>query len=141
MSSEISSTGKLHQTQEMMNKRHTHEVRKQTQVYSNELRDTKESNDKEIARVKKDYDKIIKTEANEGEGKLIKVRTSYNKRIKEETDRYEKLLADLKTSQEAKVSEMKVSQDDLVQREEMKHKEYLESARQRFEEEKAKLES
>jgi hypothetical protein len=36
---------------------------------------------------------------------------------------------------------MKISQDELVQREEMKHKEYLESARQRFEDEKAKFEA
>ena len=141
MSTEISSTGKLHQAQETMNKRHSHEIRKQSQAFSGELKETKETNDKKIDRVKKEFEKMVKTETHQGQDKINKVRSSYNKKIKEETDRYDKLLSDLKTSQEAKVTEMKTSQDELVQREEIKHREYLESARQRFEDEKAKLES
>lgn len=135
------SSSKSGQTQEMMNKRQTFELRKIGDNYEKELKEVREKNEKEITKVKKDYDVQLNKEKNDADIKLTKVRNSYSNRIEQETKRFEKLMSDLKQSQTDRLAEMQMSNEQQINGQELKHREYLEKARQKFEEEKAKIEA
>ncbi len=141
MSDVSSNTTRLNQTKEAMNKRQSFELKKINSEYETELKTVREKNEKELNKTKKDYEVVIAKEKNENEIKLNKLRTAYNARIKDETQRYEKLLVDLKENGADRMNETKISQEGQIANQELKHKEYLEKARRKFEDEKAKLES
>lgn len=96
---------------------------------------------KEIAKMKKDYEVLMQKEKVDNEVKLTKFRNSYTQKMKEETERFDRTLNELKETQTARLAETQMNNEQVIASQEEKHREYLEKARQRFEEEKAKIEA
>ena len=72
---------------------------------------------------------------------MNKLRTNWDKKINEENKRYEKLLTDIKTDHGENTNELQISNEDQIAKQNAKHVDYLDKARLKFEEEKAKLEA
>ncbi len=117
-----------------------------------ELRRLEESNKKVITKAReekdglaeklqKDYEVQINADKSEYETKLTKMRQSYAKRLTEESAKFESSLQDLKQAQDGRVAELRENQEREVARLQDSHKDYMDKAKLRFEEEKAKVES
>lgn len=139
--SEISNTTRQNHTKEAMNKRETFEMRKAGDKLENDIKTVQENNVKQVDKLKKDYEVQFSQVKSENETKLTKIRNSWDKKIEEENKRYERLLTDLKTNQADKFNENLINNEQQIAQQEAKHTEYLEKARLKFEEEKAKLDA
>ncbi len=138
--SDISATTRMNQQKELLNKREVFETRKMREKLDTDIKSVQKLNDKEIDKIRSDYEVSVSQTKSESETKLAKLRHNWDIKIADENKRYEKLLTDLKTDHGATAVEIQVSNEDAIARQGAKHQEYLERARLKFEEEKAKLE-
>ena len=139
--SDISSATRMNHAKEAMNKREVFEMRKMDTQLETDIKTVQETNVKQVDKLKKDYDVQFSRVKSENETKLIKLRNTWDKKIAEENNRYEKLFTDLKASQSDKLSTNQLNNDQQIAKQDAKHQEYLDKARLKFEEEKAKLEA
>lgn len=94
-----------------------------------------------VTKIQKDYDKEILNEKNKLEAQLIQVRKKNKEIVENENLRFSKMVEELKTSHETKIAELQISHDKEIEKRENDHKDYLDTAQQKFENEKNKLEA
>ena len=126
---------------EAQENRHLYESRRQKRDHVAEIGKLKEKNKDVEIKISKDYRNEELTEKNKLEAKLIKLRRQNEDTIKREKERYESILSEMKSIHEGKVDELSISQTEEIEVLQNRHKDYLETARQKYEQELNKLEA
>ena len=121
-------------------KRHQFAMKKIKSKNKDEYQKLAMKGEKDIVTLRKDYDSKFSIEKQNLEKKLKEIRTLNEQRIKEENYRYETELKELKQSHEQQMAELKTSYRKHTESVQLEQKEYLENARTKFEEKKAKIE-
>jgi hypothetical protein len=126
---------------EAMDNKHIYETRKLKRELRSELDKISSENKSTVTQIKKDFQRENIAEKNALEMKLTSIRKKNNNVIKGEESRFKKMIEELKVVHGQKMTEMKISQEKLSEKQEDDHQSYLETARTKFEEEQAKLEA
>jgi DNA anti-recombination protein RmuC len=140
MSDDISIT-RFNNTKEAMNRRQAMEIRRLEEKNQKLLTKTKEATDAQSQRIEKDFEIQMNAEKSDYDKKLTDIRQKHTKRLTEENAKFEASLQDLKQAQESRLAEIRGNNEAEVQRTLDDHKEYMERARLRFEEQKKKAEA
>lgn len=119
-------------------KRQVMEQRKLREQFVRELGEENEKNKLTVGNLKKDYDIKFSQEKGELDKKLVEVRDAFAERIRLENERFESELSLLKRAHADQVGEIKVSQVKEIENLNSSHKNYLDSAKTKFQAEKAK---
>lgn len=127
--------------QEAMATRHAHLLRKENREMRAELDRLKEQNQAAVARLQKNYDKKEFQEKAELEAQLREIRTKNEQLLAKEEKRYEKMREEMVLTHKQQLEELKVSQEKEIANQQEKHRDYMDTARQKFETEKMKYES
>ncbi len=118
-----------------------YEVRKRNRELRDQLTKLKDTNKSTLTRITKNYNKQELDEQGKLEGKLIEIRKKNKIAIKAEEDRYKKMVDEIKLSHNGKIQELTVAQEKEVEKQTTEHREYLDTARTKFEQDKMKLEA
>lgn len=121
--------------------RHQFEMRKEKRKLRAELDKTREKNKDTLVTIHRDYDKTLVDEQNKMQTKITQIRNKNKELIKNEELRYKKMLEETKSIHKQKISELKISQDKETENQQLEHENFLDTARQKFETEKMKLEA
>jgi len=125
---------------EASDKRHTYEMKQKRREMRSELDQLNSKNKSDINEIKKDYDRKVLDEKNQAEIKLTQIRSKNNEVIKDEEKKFEKMIQDIKLTHTEKINELKNSQQKEIEKTQENHQDFLETAQNKFETEKAKLE-
>lgn len=121
--------------------KHQFEMRKEQRKLRAELDKTRGKNKDTIVTVRRDYDRSVVDEQNKLQAQLAKIRGKNKELIKNEDLRYQKMVEETKSIHQQKIAELEISQDKEVEKQQTDHENYLDTARQKFEAEKMKLEA
>jgi len=121
--------------------KHQFELRKEQRKLRAELDQTRNKNKDTIVTVRKDYERTVVDEQNKLQAQLTKIRNKNKELLKNEELRYQKMVEETKTNHKQKIVELEISQDKEVEKQQTDHENFLDTARQKFEAEKMKLEA
>ena len=127
--------------QELQQKRHRMQMKKVRTENDKTYQAAAKEGEENLARLHKEYTARFSREKNELERKLRDIRIVYGDRIRQENDRYQSEIDDLKSAHEQQVGELKASQEQEIARISKEQASFVENARLKFEEQRAKYES
>lgn len=126
---------------EALNNKHVFETRKIKREMRSEIDKITDKNERTLKTIRKDYDKEALAEKNKLETKLLSLRKKNKETLKNEEKRFEKMIEELKVTHNQKMTEVKISQEKEAEKKIEEHQTYLETAREKFQAEQAKLEA
>lgn len=126
---------------EAMDNRHHFEMKKIRRGMKDEIDKLKKKSESTVTDLKKDYDRKILQEQTQLETKLIDIRRRNKDIVKTEEEKFAKTVEEMKLTHKQKLTELEIAQDKEVERQQTEYANYLETAEQKFESEKAKIEA
>jgi len=140
MSSEVSTIA-LDAQKTSEYKRHQNDMKKIQQKNINEYRKSATTGTVQKDRLEKEYESQFAQEKVKLETKLNEIREKYSQRIREEKQKFEDELVELKKTQGGRLSEINETNQRQLETTVAQQKNFLDMAKLRFEEEKAKYKS
>ena len=125
--------------QEAEQKRQGYEVKKAQMEHYQAYQNTVKNNEKELDRLKNDYDSKITFLEKELEQKLIDAKVKQTDRVKQENERLEAELKDLRQAHQDQVAQIKESQQYQIDKMNESHKTTMQNGKERFMRDQMKL--
>lgn len=121
--------------------KHLFETRKLKRELKAELNKLSDSNKTIMNSAKRTYESAQTKEKTSLESKLITLRDKNKLILKEENTKFSKLLEEIEITQQAKINEITKSNDNEIAKQQESHSRYLETAENKFEAAKSRLEA
>lgn len=125
---------------EAENKRHMADMRKVKAENAGEFRKEITHNEKQIERLRQEYEVKLNSVENDLEKQLSDVRRKHTKRVEEENHRLDEELKNLKLAHQEQVSEIKISNMSEIDRMRESQERTLANAKEKFLKEQSKYE-